>query len=134
MKQLERLHQRFVKEASSVLPSSRCSPPVVPAMRTVPIVPQDAWVKKNDGDVEFIEKTFSFETFKERNEFIIDVIDVEAEHKHCSVMTIDEMCVRVRLFTRNVRAPTSIDKELAAYMDEIHSDVTFQRTFSRPHT
>lgn len=136
MKQLDELKKRFLKEASDVLPSSHRRMLVAPVKRCSPIVPQDAWARFDDGDVDFIAKTFSFESLSERNEFILDAIDAEAEHKHCSVMTVDDLHVHVKLFTRTVKLATDRDKEIAAYLDEVYSDVTLHRIFtsSREHT
>ena len=123
------MRDRLLARSDDLLPSMRLSKPIVPSQRVVPIVPQDSWVQLSDGDVRFIEKTYTFESLMERNLFIVDAIEVETEHKHCSVMTINELSVSVRLFTRNVNVPTDVDKLLATYLDEVYSDVTFSRRF-----
>lgn len=96
----------------------------------MPIVPQDSWsLLDRDGSTS-IMKTYRFDTLNDRNEFVTAAIDIEAERKHCSVMTLDELLVRVELFTRTLRMATELDRELATYLDEVYCDIASSAALS----
>ena len=122
---LKTIHENLMTTANQLLPGNSRGYPVKPERSQVPVVPQERWALVSLLDSKALEKTFVFETIRERNLFVVDAIEIEDQHQHCSVMTLDGLKVHVRLHTKNLRIPTDIDKELATYLDEVYKDVCF---------
>lgn len=90
---------------------------------TLPIVPTQRWSvvgKKR------LTKSFVFETIEKRNDFMSQVLKLEAECGHSSEMFLSELEVQMKVWTRSSDSLTDLDKEYARTVDAIFRDLTVE--------
>lgn len=72
-----------------------------------------------------LQKTYSFRTIKERNSFMLQVLEFENEQAHHADITIKSKDVIFVVFTKNINAITDLDKEYAKTVDAIWKDIIY---------
>lgn len=119
MKSLSEMHSDFMTVANSSfidLPISAIAP-------EVPIIVVDKWHLA--GDPKTLTKNFLFQSQKQRDDFVIGLLEYETETKHHSAMTIHETTVTVALITKTIEQVTNLDKEYSKFADQLYKDIVY---------
>tara|TARA_E500000331_G_C17265359_1_gene716900 strand:+ start:2398 stop:2811 length:414 start_codon:yes stop_codon:yes gene_type:complete len=90
----------------------------------LPVDPSDAeWTTLSDPERLFREYTFF--KFSHLMYFVTESLRHQNEQQHHAKMTIDGMSVYIETYTHDINSITQQDLNLARYLDEIYSDVSF---------
>jgi len=88
---------------------------------------ESGWDNITDHHGEKLVKTYSFQNYQHMLYFINEYIKkIKTLHKNAA-MIVDKMNVQITLFTEEIMQITELDLDLAKYLDEINSDITFIR-------
>jgi len=101
--------------------------PVIPQATDVPLIAVNKWSKK-DGS---LQKTYTFRLQEQRNDFVKQLLDHEAEVGHHASIHVTEEAVTLNLQTKDIGEVTELDKEYAKWADELYKDVVYSRSHER---
>lgn len=118
MKQLQKLHEQFMKMADR--PMSFGKLPISAREPDAPLVAMNRWEKCDDTS---ITKTYTFKRKEDRNPFLYALLEYEEEVGHNASITIVGDSVNVRLITHDIDQVTELDKEYASYADAAYKDI-----------
>lgn len=93
--------------------------PVDPVEAFLPVVPMNTWKKSQDSYV----KKFEFRLQEQRDMFIKNLLNYEADVGHHAKMVINKDLVVLMLQTKDVNIVTELDKEYAKHADSVYKDV-----------
>jgi len=119
MKHLQFLHEEFIQSANRSMQLGKL--PVTVKQSEVPLIAVERWRK--EGTPKSLVKLFSFRRHEDRNSFVRALFDYEEQVKHNASMRIDEDMVEVTVVTKDIEQITELDKEYAAYCDEVFKDL-----------
>ena len=92
----------------------------------VPIEPhKEDWEYVQEDDRAMLTKNFKFLHTKHLLYFVNESIKKSDEMQHHPKMTIQGDKVFVELYTHDMNDVSSLDQDLAAFMDEIFQDIVF---------
>ena len=115
-----KMHEEYIHQAQRPMTFGRL--PVDPAPAPVPIVPMDRWQPVGD-DKTTLTKTYRFARVADRTSFVIALLAWEEETSHFATTSIDGHNVKVNVGTRNIGKVTELDREYAAYLDDVFKDL-----------
>lgn len=119
MKQLSRLHEEFIDAARRPMTFGRL--PIKASEIELPVVPMDRWMKV--GEPKHLVKTFKFRRAEDRNPFVNALLQYEEEVGHNARIVLEEGQVRVELMTKGTERITELDREYAAFADQVFKDI-----------
>jgi pterin-4a-carbinolamine dehydratase len=91
---------------------------------SVPIKPDDSdW--KILSNPERLSRKFNFDNITKLKIFLSDLIDYQEENKHHAEITILADGIVVEVYTHELDAVTDLDKELAAFCDDVYDDLDY---------
>lgn len=120
---LKKIHEEFIETSRRPMQFGRN--PISPQRPSLPIIPNDKWQILSDP--KRMSKTYSFFDTKNKNRFIIDLLEYEEETSHHANVFIQEKTVRIELRTKELDQVTEIDKEYARFLDENYKEVIFSK-------
>mgnify|MGYP000346677702 CR=1 FL=1 len=82
-------------------------------------------------DPERLYRVFSFNKFKSMQYFINQMMTYQEKINHHAKMTIEYRAVTITTYTHDLREVTDLDKQLAAFADEIYDDVKYFADFGK---
>lgn len=92
----------------------------------VPIEPtKEDWEYVRDHDKSVLRKKFKFLQTKHLLYFVDESVRKSDKMNHHSKMIIDGDTIHVELYTHDMNDVSSLDQDLAAFMDEVFQDVVF---------
>ena len=110
------LYESYI--ASFQGPTLPGQPPIVPAERDVPIIATERWREVNGRLV----KSYKFMDQVSKAEFVIALLEYEAETQHNADINIKFDTVDLNVGTRDIDRPTEIDREYAKFADVAYRD------------
>lgn len=116
---LSRLHEEFMERARRPMNFDRL--PVSPILPDPPIVVTNRWSKSDDT----LKKSYQFRESKQRNDFVRQLLDYEQSVGHHAVIRVEEDRVGLVLQTKDIKQVTELDREYAAYADELYRDTVY---------
>ena len=116
-KTLKLLHENFINKARS--PFIKGVLPINPVEAFLPVVPMNTWKKSKESYV----KKFEFRIQEQRDLFIKQLLNYEADVGHHAKLVINNDCVVIMLQTHDVKIVTELDKEYAKHADAVYKDV-----------
>jgi len=119
VKQLSQLHESFIDAARRPMDFGRL--PVKPQDADVPVIPSNKWSTADSC----LTKTYEFRLPEQRNDFLKQVLDHEVEVGHNADLFVTEGSVEVKLQTKDIGHATELDREFAAWSDELYRDVVY---------
>jgi len=116
-KSLRLLHETFINKART--PMLKGSLPIEPSESFLPVIPMNTWKKSQ----EYYVKKFEFRIQEQRDMFIKQLLNYEADVGHHAKMVINKDLVVLMLQTNDVNRVTELDKEYAKHADAVYKDV-----------
>lgn len=101
--------------------------PAAQALRkdVLPIKPrEDKWTRLKEP--ERLARLFEFKEPQYVKEFVLELLELQENMHHHAVITVDELAVRVEVWTKTIDAVTELDIEFAKQADQIALDVPFR--------
>ena len=111
----------MANNGDGMLYSSNNSGPVK-VSQTLPILPKNRWILENKRK---LRNHLTFNTISQRNVFISQLLQYEAEKVHFAEIEISDLDVKVCIFTKNLESITELDKEYAKFVDVLYKDVMY---------
>lgn len=116
-KTLRLLHETFINKART--PMLKGSLPIEPSEAFLPVIPVNTWKKS----AEHYVKKFEFRVQDQRDMFIKQLLNYEADVGHHAKMVVSKDIVVLMLQTNDVSRVTELDKEYATHADAVYKDV-----------
>ena len=92
----------------------------------VPIEPEkEDWEVLSSETYNFLRKEFKFLQTKHMMYFVNESIRKSDEINHHPVIIIDKDIVTIETYTHDINDITSLDKDLAEFMDEVYQDIVY---------
>lgn len=125
MKQtLVEINSKFIKRARKVLVENISLPVKVSDERdNVAIKPAHRWEIKEDP--KRLHRQYEFREQHQRRDFIIGLLDYEAETSHQATLTLVDDSVYVDVWTKGIDQPSELDKEYAKFADSLYRDIVY---------
>lgn len=120
------IHKNYIKESARSIVDSNL--PIKAKIPVTPIMAIEKWRSTDDGGVI---KKFIFESYEDRNRFMISLLNYELEKGHHAKMLIDELNVTIKLITKDVEKLTELDKSYSKYADVIRRDIAYNAVHER---
>ena len=119
MKQLQALHEEFIEKARRPMSFGRL--PINAKEIELPVVPMNKWIK--EGDPKALVKTYHFRRKSDRNTFMHELLNYEEEVEHNADITLLEDRITIKIYTKDIKQITEIDKEYANFADKLFKDI-----------
>lgn len=116
-KSLRLLHETFINKART--PMIKGTLPIEPTEAFLPVIPMNSWKKSQEHYV----KKFEFRIQEQRDAFIKQLLNYEADVGHHAKMVINKDLVVLMLQTKDIDRVTELDKEYAKHADSVYKDV-----------
>jgi pterin-4a-carbinolamine dehydratase len=95
----------------------------------VPIVAQvSKWENITDGGISYLKRNFNFPSSGHVLYFINELIKKSDKIQQYPTITIDHLNIVIVLYTKELDSVSSLDIDMAKYIDEIYQDVSFIRS------
>ncbi len=99
--------------------------PIKPSTDVVdnPIIAVNRWsIIDSTG---YLTKIYEFRNLEMRNSFVKTLLNYEKTVQHLSIMTIDDLRVKIELMTKDINEVTNVDKEYARFADVAYKDIVY---------
>lgn len=114
------IHKNYIKESTRSIVDG--SLPIKAKIPVTPIMAIEKWRSTDDGS---IIKKFIFESYDDRNRFLLSLLNYELEKGHHAKMLVEELTVTIKLITKDLNKLTELDKAYSKYADVIRKDIAY---------
>jgi len=96
---------------------------------SVPIRPESTeWNNINSSNINMLTRTFMFKSVKHLLYFINDIIKKSEQLNHHPVININNLNIKIFLYTHDIDDVSDLDISMSKYIDEVYKDVSFIRS------